>query len=329
MFSYSIILPVRNGGEYVKECVRSILQQGGMNFNLLVLDNCSTDGTAEWIEALGDERITIYRSDRSLTIEENWGRIKDVPKNEFMTMIGHDDLLLPNYLHEMDNLITRHPNAGLYQTHFNYINEKGELVRPSLPMDEVQYANEFIACQFVRTIDSTGTGYMMRSADFDAAGGMPVNYPNLIFSDYELWVKLMSRGYKATSLKNCFSYRVHQSVSTTTNGMLYQDAFMKYMQFLKKLRLEYPSVNEVIDRYGKQFLLYYCEGMSHRLLKTPVSNRSLRVGEFIKRCEALAAEIIPGQQFKPLDVFRIRIAMQLDRSFLGRSLFGVFKKLVR
>ena len=76
MFSYSIILPVRNGGAYVKKCVRSILQQGNMDFNLLVLDNCSTDGTAEWIESLGDERIIIYRSDRTLTIEENWGRIK-------------------------------------------------------------------------------------------------------------------------------------------------------------------------------------------------------------------------------------------------------------
>ena len=122
-----------------------------------------------------------------------------------MTMIGHDDVLLPNYLQEMDTLITRHPQAGLYQTHFNYINEKGALVRPCLPMDEVQYANEFLACQFVRTIDSTGTGYMMRSYDFDTAGGMPVHYPNLIFSDFELWIKLMNQSYKATSQKNCFS----------------------------------------------------------------------------------------------------------------------------
>ena len=327
MFSYSIILPVRNGGEYVKECVRSILQQGNWDFNLLVLDNFSTDGTAEWIESLGDERINIYRSNRSLTIEENWGRIKDIPKKEFMTMIGHDDVLLPNYLQEMDNLIARHPKAGLYQTHFNYIDGKGELVKPCLPMDEMQFVYEFLACQFARTIDSTGTGYMMRSRDFDAEGGMPVHYPNLIFSDFELWIKLMNRGYKATSLKNCFSYRVHQSASTTTNGMLYQDAFMRYMQFVKALRQDYPLIKEVIDRYGRQFLLYYCESMAHRLLKMPVAGRTLRVGEFIEKCELLAAEIIPGQQFQPLDIFRIRIARQLDQSFLGRSLFKLYKRV--
>src|SRR4051812_38410138 len=162
MYSYSVILPVRNGGEFVKECVHSILQQVYTNFNLVVLDNNSTDGTSEWISSLNDKRIVIYRSDRDLSIEENWGRIKDVPKKEFMTMIGHDDLLYPNYLQEMDALITKHPQATLYQTHFTYINETGALIRSCLPMDEVQYGHEFLAFQFTKILESTGTGYLMR-----------------------------------------------------------------------------------------------------------------------------------------------------------------------
>lgn len=323
---FSIILPVRNGGSYVKECVHSILQQTFTNFNLIVLDNCSTDGTIEWIESLHDAKIIIYRSNRPLSIEENWARIKDVPKNTFMTMIGHDDLLHPDYLQEMNALIAKHPKARLYQTHFKYINETGAVVRPCLPMDEVQYVHEFLACQMTRTIDSTGTGYIMRSGDFDAAGGMPVHYPNLIYSDFALWITLMSLGYKATSFKQCFSYRLHQSVSRVTNGMLYQEAFMQYLNFLKEWRQKDPAINEVITRYGKQFLLNLCEGLSHRLLKTPIENRTLKVADFIKKCEAYAADLIPGQNFEPLRVFRIKIASQLDQSALGRSVFKLFKK---
>ena len=85
--SYSIILPVRNGGTYVKECINSLLnQQFSGVYNIIVLDNCSTDGTTEWIRSLREERIIIHRSKESLTIEQNWGRIRDVAKNEFMTL---------------------------------------------------------------------------------------------------------------------------------------------------------------------------------------------------------------------------------------------------
>src|SRR5204862_7663308 len=122
---FSIILPVKNGGAYVKECVSSILAQTYPAFNLHILENCSTDGTAEWLNTLKDERIIIYPAEKPLTIEENWGRIISIPRNEYMTMIGHDDVLDPNYLEVMNGLIEKYPDASLYQTHFRYIDGKG------------------------------------------------------------------------------------------------------------------------------------------------------------------------------------------------------------
>lgn len=326
MSTFSIILPVRNGGEYIKECVASILAQTYADFNLLVLDNDSTDGTLPWLHTISDRRLQIYPSSFSLTIEENWDRITTLPKNEFMTMIGHDDILWPGYLQAMHTLISKHPKAGLYQSHFNYIDENGKKVRDCLPMDEEQSVDEFLSCQFRRSIDSTGTGYMMRSADFDRLGGMPSQYPNLIFADFQLWVSLMLGGYKATSPQPCFSYRLHQSLSRTTNGTGYQEAFITYIEFLTGLRKEHPAIASAIDRHGKEFLLYYCESISHRLLKTPVEQRRSRVLDFIVECESLAADFIPLQSFKPLDVFRIRLAKELDQHSLTRMAFQLLKK---
>ena len=77
----------------MKECVSSILAQTLGDFQLQVLDNCSTDGTVAYIQSLNDERITIYPAERPLTIEENWARITTIPKSEFITLIGHDDVL--------------------------------------------------------------------------------------------------------------------------------------------------------------------------------------------------------------------------------------------
>ena len=105
-------------------------------------------------------------------------------------------------------------------------------------MTEKQFVHEFLDSQLNQTLDSTGTGYMMRSRDYDAVGGISPAYPKLIFADYELWVKLIPRGYKATSPATCFSYRLHESVSRLTNGEDYQEAFGKYMLFLAGIKKE-------------------------------------------------------------------------------------------
>ena len=325
---YSIIIPVRNGGDYLKECVASILAQTYKDFTLHILENDSTDGTKEWLSQQTDPRIIIKPSSAAFGIEENWSRIVSLEKNEFMTVIGYDDLFHPDYLENMDQLIAKHPAASLYQGHFNYINQAGAFVRPCLPMDEVQHAHEFIACHFCRTLDSMGSGYMMRSKDYDALGGIPPRYPNLIFADYDLWIRLTHLSYKATDVKTTFSYRLHESVSKQTNGMLYQEAFGLYIAFIKQLMQQDEKVRQVVDRYGKDMLLYYCESLSHRLLKTPKEKRTITVGEFIKRCEGYAKEIIPGQDFKPLSKFRIKLAGDLDASAVGRGLFTFYKKIV-
>ncbi|MEJ7679535.1 MAG: glycosyltransferase [Segetibacter sp.] len=326
MAKYSIILPVRNGGQYVKECIKSILSQTITDFNLHILDNCSTDGTTEWVQSINDDRIEVFLGERPLSIEENWARIISISKNEFITVIGHDDLLDSNYLYVMDQLINEHPDATLYQAHFRYIDETGKFKRHCRPMDKIQYAHEFIAHHFLHIMDSMGTGYMMRAKDYDSIGGIP-SYPNLIFADYELWVRLTSQSYKATAFTECFSYREHNSVSRTTGEAKYQQAFGRYVTFIHHMMLEHEKIKETVERYGNTFLMYYCQSLSHRLLKTPVKTRNLKVKGFIDQCINYAKELIPEHPFEPRKVFKIRIAEQFDSSAAGRALFKLYKTL--
>lgn len=324
--NYSIMLPVRNGGAYLKECVNSILNQSVSDFTLHILDNASTDGSADWIRSLGDSRIRLCLSTKPLTIEENWSRILEVDKNEFMTMIGHDDILHKHYLEEMESLISAHPTASLYQSHFNYIDGSGLVTRKCLPMDEIQKAHEFLACQMNFTIDSTGTGYMMRSKDFDEVGGMSPVYPNLIFSDYELWIRLASKSYKATSLRECFLYREHLSVSRVTNGEQYERAFREYVSFLSRLK-DKNEFAVVIERYGKNMLLQFCESLCHRVLKSSRKMRRIGVQDVINNFHDYARALIPDEIFDPLQKKGIRYAVLLDKSTISQELFRFIRKL--
>ena len=227
----------------------------------------------------------------------------------------------------MNNLIQSHPSASLYQTHFQYIGSNGELLSNCKPMDEKQYVHEFLASYMCRLIDSTGTGYMIRSKDYDSLGGINLNYENLIFADFELWIKLMMISYKATSFEMSFKYRIHNSVSKVTGGQQYQQAFERFLQFIISLYEKDEKIRLTAERYGKDFLMYFCESLSHRILKTPRNQREIVVKEFIEKCKFYAAIFIPGQNFEPEKKFKINIAKIFDSSDSGRLLFLFFKKL--
>jgi glycosyltransferase involved in cell wall biosynthesis len=324
---YSIILPVRNGGSYIKECINSILQQTLNDFNLIVLDNCSTDGTTEWVNALRDPRIVVHPADRPLTIEENWGRITGVPKNEFITLIGHDDILDKNYLAVMDALIHKHPAASLYQTHFRYIDSKGALIRRCKPMDEHQSPAEFLSFFLEGLIDTMGTGFMMRAADYDAVGGIPA-YPNLLFADFELWIGLTMPAYKATAIEECFAFRLHQSMTTTSPDVKMLFAFGRFIDYLQKLRSRDAALDLAIGRYAMRFIQFYCRSLSHRLLRTSRKGRhSLTVTGFVADCKSYADRLVPDNNFDFFSPFSMRMARFIDSNAFTRGLFLLFKKI--
>lgn len=324
---YSIILPVRNGGHYIKECIGSILAQSLAAFDLLVLDNCSTDGTTEWLKSLDDPRIRIFPAERPLSIEENWGRILGLPKNEFMTMIGHDDWLDPHYLATMERLIASHPDAALYQTHFRYIDSNGALLRRCKPMDERQSPEEFLSFFLAGIIDNMGTGYMMRSADYDRCGGIPP-YPNLLFADFELWTELSLKSYKATAFEECFGFRLHQSMTTVSSDLKYRDAFGRFAGYLTELQARQPRMQPAIQRYSLLFLMVYCKGLSHRLLRSPLKKRGGQTVEaFVRQCGEYAHRLVPGSSFDPYRLFSMRLARTIDRYAVTRWLFLLFKKI--
>lgn len=326
MAKFSIILPVRNGGEYIKTCIESILSQTLSDFNLHVLDNYSTDGTSEWLKSLQDERVIIFSADRPLSIEENWARVIGIQKNEFATLIGHDDLLKQDYLETMNALITKYPDASLYQTHFNYIDKEGIEIRKSKSMSEIERADEFLKNFLSNNIDVMGTGFMMRSKDYDNIGGIP-NYPNLLFADFELWIKLTALSYKATSPKECFSFRLHQSTTTVSPDIKFHLAFERFVCFLSGLKGKNEAFRKIIQDYGSYFLLFYCKGLSHRLLRTPTSVRgNLSVKVFIKKCKEYAAMLEVGNVFHPNRVLSIWLAKLIDSGSISRSIFLAFKK---
>ncbi len=330
MAKYSILLPVRNGGNYLKECIASILSQSMTDFNVIILENFSTDGTLEWIKSLNDKRIIIVPAQKPLSMAENWGRITGIAKNEFMTMIGADDILDSNYLEVMDSLINKHPDASLYQAHFRFIDSQGKIIRNCKPMKETETVAEFLGTIFNNTISIMGTGFMMRSLDYNKLGGIP-SYPDLLFADFELWLELTRISYKATALERTFSYRIHQESATSISSYSkYALGFKKLMIYFKKLKQSDVRISDCITDNFTGFINYYCQGSAHKLLRTPVSKRDgVKVSDVLKGYKTFANELLPGSNYEPTKTLSIQLAKMIDSNFVTRNLFLLFKKIYK
>lgn len=215
MRSFSVILPVRNGWPYVKECVESILAQTYADFELIVLDNQSTDNTVPWLKSLADSRIRLFHSSSALSIVDSWARAVAVEKREYMTLIGHDDLLDPDFLLAIKRAIDRYPDAKLYQTGFRLIDSVGKTIRGCRPVPERESPAQYLQGRLTYQRDITGTGVVMRSADYDRIGGIP-HFERLFFADDALWLSLMRGGYKAFDSADLCGVRMHAHKESTT-----------------------------------------------------------------------------------------------------------------
>lgn len=262
---FSVILPVHNGGTYVRACIKSVLEQRVTAFRLDILENSSTDGTREYVEGLSDSRVSIWPSQKKLSIEENWQRILQIPRSEYMTIIGHDDLLDPSFLEVILSLIHDHPDASLYQTHFQLIDSTGKLLRHCTPIPSMEKAHEFLAARLCQMRDSFGTGYVVRSRDYDEVGGIPP-YHKLLFADEALWYMITRKSYKVASPQVCTSYRLHSGGMTGgANPSDYVLALRHYLGLLESLPPD-ADTKRVLKNYLAGYVRYYVpNGLTHAL----------------------------------------------------------------
>lgn len=217
---FLIFLPVRNGGKYIRSTIASILSQTIGDWLLYVLENCSSDDTLTIVQSFGDSRIRVIAAKSSLSIEQNWARISDVLQSratadQFVTMIGHDDILYPEFLAAIGDLADKHPDATLFQTAFDLIDSDGLLIRPCRPVPEAESWIDFLAARCWGLRDSYGTGYAFRAEAYLRVGGMP-SLPMLLFSDDLLFTRLAALGRKVSSAESCCAYRLHSASASAS-----------------------------------------------------------------------------------------------------------------
>lgn len=108
---FSVLLPTRNGGHFLADCISSVLEESYDDMELVVSDNANVDETQSVLDSFaGDKRLKVVRLKTAVCVTDNWNRALEASNGDYVLMMGDDDCLLPGYFHRMDNILKKYNN---------------------------------------------------------------------------------------------------------------------------------------------------------------------------------------------------------------------------
>ena len=122
---FSVVIPLYNKQSHVKETIESALTQTFQGFEIVIVNDGSTDDSVKIVESIKDNRIrVIHQENQGVSVARNRG-IKEA-KADYIAFLDADDLWLPDFLHTIYELIQKYPNVGLYTTEYKKRKANGE-----------------------------------------------------------------------------------------------------------------------------------------------------------------------------------------------------------
>lgn len=106
----SVCIPVRNCQDYIRDAIDSVLKQTYVNFEVVVVDDASTDRTVEAVRAFHDPRIVLFTNPRNLGVCANWNLAINKARGEYVKLLCADDVLYRNCLEQQVRMF--HDESG-------------------------------------------------------------------------------------------------------------------------------------------------------------------------------------------------------------------------
>lgn len=187
----TVLVPVFNREHFVDEAIRSVIDQDFADYELLLVDDGSTDRTpgvlVEW--ARRDPRIVVVTSPANHGIPGALNLGLEHARGEYVARLDSDDLMTPRRLAAQAAVLDAHPEVSLVSCAYDIVDLAGRHLR-TWKGDEPPEVMRFVL-NFYNGVGGGGQ-VMFRLADVREEGGYAVDFPSS--EDYDLWVRLLRRG---------------------------------------------------------------------------------------------------------------------------------------
>jgi|GEM_PF-469724 glycosyltransferase involved in cell wall biosynthesis len=228
---FSVVIPVFNKKKEIIRCLESCSSQAFLNFEVIVIDDGSTDGSGELARQFQDERVSVWSIENSgQGAARNYGSSK--ANGRYVAFLDADDTWASNHLLELNLLTTRHPFADAASTMFAYMKD-GRV--KSTKLDNLIIDDDVLVNYLEVTAEKTSpihtNSICIRKEKFQELGGFDKSLP--LAQDIDLWIRLYCTSDILYSMKVTSFYHIDSSNMVTKSS----DRTVKYLLFIDKLSI--------------------------------------------------------------------------------------------
>lgn len=266
----SVIIPAYNSMAYLPKTVESVLNQTFADFELLIVDDGSSDRTVEWVSQLTDSRIKlITQKNQGASVARNTGIAQ--AQGELIAFLDNDDLWKPTKLEQQIRCLEQHPHAGLVHTWMVLIDEHGTSTGRVITSN----AEGFVWQQLVEQDTVLNSSVLVRRECFDAVGVFDPTIPRT--GDWEMWLRVAACYPFALIREPLVLYRQHTH-NASRNLQVMEDEFRVCIEkifagapmellYLRNRSYGYAYVylawKALQNSDGKQAVLYNQQAIAH------------------------------------------------------------------
>jgi glycosyltransferase involved in cell wall biosynthesis len=253
---FSVVIPAYNASRTIVATIRSVFQQTEQDFEVIVVDDGSTDGTAARTRSVADDsRLTVItQPNGGASAARNAGVA--AAKGAYISMLDSDDLWLPKYLEVMGGALDAEPDAAFAYTDAWLLDDETKRIRrtstmyylspPSLPLPDLHTL-------FLRLLESNFiyTSVTVRRHAFEQVGGYDESL--VIGEDWEHSLRMVASGLRPIRAPGLLAiYRSHGSQLTSDMGRVAEQHVEVYRRFA-----EDPDCAQDVRELAERQLAYW------------------------------------------------------------------------
>jgi glycosyltransferase involved in cell wall biosynthesis len=279
---FSVIIPLYNKAPYVNKALESVLSQTFRDFELIVVDDGSTDESLAIAQSVLDKcdlpHRLIHQDNTGVSTARNNGVA--VAQGDFVCFLDADDWWAPTFLERMDELILAYPNAGIYGTNYYYV--KNGVEKVCLAGIDTGYINYCKVYAERLRMPLTSISVSISRDIFNSYKGF--NAALKLGEDFDLWIKIALHS-KVAFLNEPLAY-YNQDVDPAWRGTGHlvppQEHMLWNLDYLSEEERTNPDFKELIDNLRTYSLMpyylsdHFCEDARRELAKVDWFHQSLK-----------------------------------------------------
>jgi glycosyltransferase involved in cell wall biosynthesis len=236
---FSVIIPSYNKIDCIEKTIHSVFNQTLLDFELIIVDDGSTDGSRELLtqyQAKYKNINVVFQKNMGVSVARNNGSV--LAKFDYLAFLDADDWWEATFLEEMKGLLKKCPDAGLYSSNFSLVKKSYSTESKfNIKSGYIDYFKSYVQCGFRQLINSSSI--VVPKSVYFKMGGFPKEIKR--GEDFYLWTKIAVNEKVAYLNKHLSNYNQDSNISNRATKKLHNPEF-NYVFYFSDFR-EFEDTN--------------------------------------------------------------------------------------